>query len=564
MKKKCFLLLAFVISLLFPFAVNAKEKVYNICKEGCEYDRLLPVMVDINFLKEDYDVIVNFKDSGPYYYIEDETDYLMADTAEEGLCENIGGEYFYGDCYVNGESVNNNEFFSIVYIANPNLSSVTLNGVEEKTEIKLSPFIDSSEFLMAFSFPGVLFTNFTLNNMKYDSSVYFASNQKPVEGTLNNCEIRHAILTYGTVTVTVENSNINNVYALGSEEDETGQYLGLVDAGNSLVIIKDKSNTFAHTMFKYSEQAIREVESILNQYKAEHPAPQFNESYPIRENGESYASYRERLDEYYARRNAWWSIYDAWNTEYFEFVRQTIASKVNKNYFSIEENDVYDFIADYLSSLTGSSFNTFREHYLEYEAENPCPPALPYPNRNQYATDEAYEEAYNAYLEREHERYEWSLELIDDAYDYAADIFATSGESLLRIITKVLFGDDGDASNLFELGGGRIVFSEYKTKTTTLSNHLDLKAISEELQTDISGWQLSQDGIIEIRNGEIIPLQVGEVEIKKIIGDNIYTVKIVITPDMINPYTGQNKLIILLAAVTLLIGAYVYKQKRRA
>ena len=55
---------------LFPVVSYAETKTYNICKSGCDYDSLVPVWYDINTLTTDADVVVNFKDSGSYTFMD--------------------------------------------------------------------------------------------------------------------------------------------------------------------------------------------------------------------------------------------------------------------------------------------------------------------------------------------------------------------------------------------------------------------------------------------------------------------------------------------------------------
>ena len=551
---------------LFPFVGNAEEKVVNICKEGCEYDRLLPAVVDINFLEEDYDVIVNFKDAGPYYFIEDERDYLLADNTESYVCEQLlGGEYDLGDCYRDGVSIRDREFFNALYFVNKNLSSITVNGVEEKTTIRMTPLLSASEFLMAFSFPGVLMTNFTFNNLNFESSLYFASGGEKIEGTVNNCDVKYSLLAYGNVKLSIENSKILNVISIGEEINTDEIAFPQASVGNPKIIMKNNSNTYAEKgMGKISEDDLVGFNLSVKEYKDTHPYPVCEVNildYPRREPNESLADYNERLKEFHRKIEEYENAVKEWDDAYLEFFLPILEERFHKDYLHLAENNPNDFFPLFINTSEGS-FENFRRKYEEYAAQNPPPQRLPYPQKNKFATEEEYQAALDAYNESSNERYKWSLALLDDAYDYTTGMLADSGDALIKLFSMIVFGDAGDYSNLVEIGGGRIVFSDYKATESPISKHLTLREIAEEWETTLDGWELSENGIIEIRNGEIIPLKVGEVVMTKTEGDKEYTLKVVISPDMLNPNTKRNISFILLL-IGLGLGTYYTTKKRR-
>ena len=94
--KKLYLLI--IIALFVPFIVNAKTKTYEICQDGCEYDRLADVIIDVNLLQEEDDVVINFKDAGPYYLIKDERDFEYIQSKMEEVCTTNGGTWDGFDC----------------------------------------------------------------------------------------------------------------------------------------------------------------------------------------------------------------------------------------------------------------------------------------------------------------------------------------------------------------------------------------------------------------------------------------------------------------------------------
>lgn len=567
MKKK---LLIVLLLLLLPFHIQAKEKVFNICKEGCEYNRLLDVMIEANMIDEETEITINFKDEGPYYFLEDEADYSIIEEYEITVCTKLGGEYSWGQCTRNGESLNDKEMFSIVLFANMNLKKVTMNGVEGKTTIALSKMFDSSAFLSALSFPGVLFSDFEFNNIKYNTSVFFGGisyeGASRIEGSLNNCEIAHGLLAYGDTIVTVENSKLNNIYAIGIELGEE-DYLPVAH-GKAIIVLKGKNNTFAHKTFTYTEEFMATLRQTVvaaeSAYLAEHPAPTFTEQKPERGNDETWNDYSARIAPYLERRNAYLEEYSAWLDNYIDVTYAAIVS-VSGDYFDNHEanyENVYNLYGNWLSS-TAEGLLSFKDAKEEYALEHPIPQRYPKPKRTDYATEEEYNAAYDLFLEGETAYNEWWQGLRPEVYDFTTDFFSSIGEQFLNLLLEVLFPGSKDISGLVEFAGGNVIVTDTETRTVSITSTLSLQEIADSFHTSIEEWEVMDQSIIEIRDGKIIPLKVGETEIRKVNDGNAYYVTIIVTPDMINPGTGQHILIIVLSLLGVLTVLQIITKKRR-
>ena len=565
MKNKLFIGLLLITFLLIPYAGNAKIRTYDICKEGCEYNNILDVWSKVNLLNDNDDIVINFKDEGPYYYIENETDLVKAKNLGKALCERIGGEYDedFIDCLVDGQSVKDTEFFGITYISNPKLSSVKINGVSNKTTIKMSPLMDASAFLSALSFSGVLFTDFEMNNIKFDSSVYFANNNEDrQEGVMNNCEVGHAILVFGNTGLDIYNSKLRNVYAVGSDWEEDQYYFNEPTVGNPLILLKNNTNTFKNDYIKYSQKMLNDFNEEFEKYKEKNPEPE----YPNLEGGyyknddESWQEYHERIDTYNEKMRQYSEDYELWMNNITDFYQDLVYDKFGRKP-NITKESILEVITMMISN---DGYKRFEDYYNEYVEDNPMPVCRNIV-REDYATEEEYQNAIQDETSCWEEYEEWWHGLVEPGYESTKTIFANEGEALLNLLMSIIFpGNDGTLSTIFEISGGNIKFSEYKTKTTSFSSNLSLEEIATELQTSTDDWKLSKEGIIDIKNGKIIPLAVGEVEISKVTDDNYYVVKIVVTPDMLNPKTGSKLLLGLLTiSIMTLLGIKSLKRTKK-
>ncbi len=239
--KKRFLLLIIMI-LVIPSFVNAKEKVYNICKSGCEYSKIIDVWSDINKLNDNVDVIVNFKDAGPYSFMDGYEnyigDYINADTYEVPL---ISGEDYYSYCLDGDNKIDLDDekvydyntsthkcllikgdekrYKTSPYIYNSNINSVTINGYDkERTVIDIVGAGDEDSILHPYArlfFMGAVNTKLSyFKNLDIIGSFYGGSELNDDSIIIaDNCNFRYGILTYG-VKMNITNSNINRVYSL--------------------------------------------------------------------------------------------------------------------------------------------------------------------------------------------------------------------------------------------------------------------------------------------------------------------------------------------------------------
>lgn len=518
-------LLTLLILLIIPITVSAKTKTYEVCQEGCEYNRLAEVIIDANLLRDEYDVVINFKDEGPYYLIKDEQDFQYIENKIEEVCTANDGVWDGYDC-------RSNDYYQILgsktYIFNSKLSSVTFNGVENKTMIYPTGIFSMSELLNALTFPGIINSNFEMNNIKLTSSAYFSAIEKDVKGKINNCDIKHGILVSGNVNLEISNSKINNVYSIGSELFEEEITENIYDSLKDPVVIIDKSTTtFYKKYFKYSEKVLNDLFTQLEEY-IENYEYDFNVPYPLEEN---YASY----DDYLAAVDSWVQEYEEWELNSIENFTDIIKSI--KGSAGLDREDYLQLITSFM--IDGAEFSEqYNDLIEEYISEHPMP-------------DENNTDEYQQWLKEFNQ--EFGSIIINE------NLFPSTDEVMLKLFSGILFpGDDGTFSNVIELANGKVYFKDGIEKSIQMNQNLDFQGITQVLGTSIDGWEMSNNDIIKISNGKIIPLKVGSVELRKQTQDDIYVINIEITPDMlINPNTGTGISIIIIITI-LLVSSITY------
>ena len=546
------LILPILLFLMFmPFVVNAKTKTYDICQNGCEYDRLADVIIDVNLLQEEYDVVINFKDSGPYYLIKDERDFEYIQSKMEDVCTSNGGTWDGYDCI-------STETLDIIggntYIYNSNLNSVILNGVENKTTIYPTGIFSISEFLSALTFSGVLQSNFEFNNLNFESSLYFASVTKAISGKINNCDVKHSTLVFGNVNLDIYNSTINNVYSLGSElliddysvsQEKFDELKEQYDLKDPIVRIDKKTTSFHKKYFKYTEKDIEATISKLKEFYDNNPMPKYEGQYPEREDYQSNQEYFNAIREYWSGHDAWVKEHqeeiNEWEAKQEQLISEIIAEfREKKGAKELDKNDYLDLIL----SFTGD-IHIVLEDYYEFEQQYIQDHPKPEVNTPEY---EAW---YKEFSEEVGHR------MID------GDIFPSSGEIILKIISSIIFpGDDGNFSNMVEFSKGKIYFIDNNHIITPINKKIDLKEISQVFGTSLDGWTLSRNDIVKISGNEIIPLKAGTVVLSKQTADDIYIINIEITPDMLNnPETSTGTIHILILILSTLILFFFLKKK---
>ena len=125
----------------------------------------------------------------------------------------------------------------------------------------------------------------------------------------------------------------------------------------------------------------------------------------------------------------------------------------------------------------------------------------------------------------------------------------------------------------YEEGGqnnGKITTSVCKNKTVNIKNKTSLKNIKEEFGYEIDDtWTFNPEGIVELRNGELVPLKVGKVTISKEINGEVQNLTIDVTDVqkqnnvVVNPKT-RSTLIVVITLILGLLGSvfYVFKNKK--
>lgn len=294
MKIKRMLLITLLGILFSPLVTRAETKTYEICKSNCQYNELLTVWKEINYLKEDYDVIINIKDEGPYSFLDgidnyfdesfDEYDYEQYEVPlvyDPNITE--GRPYYCDD---NGVRVNLNnsrvidyntrdgicvleseeDYKVSTYIINNKINSITINGnPSTKTKIDIVGAEEEGSLFAGFDrffFTGLLNTKrASYNNIELNGSFYMAANtsNKPIIN-IDNCDFKYGVLAYN-VEATISNSNLNRIYSLSSGTkvylDTNNKYL------NNLYVFPDLNAIHNDNSHNFSNDYTEEEEAAL-------------------------------------------------------------------------------------------------------------------------------------------------------------------------------------------------------------------------------------------------------------------------------------------------------------
>ena len=242
---KRLMLLLFVLFLFTPCIVHARTKTYDICKSGCEYNNILNVWQDINRLESNYDVVINFKDNGPYSFLDDFEDINFEDddfeTYEVPLVVDYSTYYGYA-CDDNGTKIYLNDdrvydyntrimkcylieeedyWETSTFLFNSQLNSITVNGYKDgKTTIDVVGSLEEGSLFKGLE--RLFFTGFAnakeanYNNINLIGSFYVGA-QSSMQSRVyaNNCDFNYGILAYNS-DLTITNSSVHNVYSLGN------------------------------------------------------------------------------------------------------------------------------------------------------------------------------------------------------------------------------------------------------------------------------------------------------------------------------------------------------------
>ena len=539
-------LLIIIMIFLFPLVVKAETKTYEICQEGCEYDRLAPVIIDVNLLQDEYDVEINFKDEGPYYLIKDEQDYTTMLSRIEEECINNNGTWDGYDC-INPESIiigTSSMFF------NSRLKSLTLNGVENKTKIFPTGIFSMSEFLNALTFSGILQTDFELNNLYFASSIYFTAVTKDVKGTINNCDIKHGILAYGNEYIEIKNSKINNVYAIGKDFAEENALITAegkeMDIKNPTIIIDKQTTSFYKKFYKYTEDNMQEIFAELREFYDNNPEPKFSEPYPQIEDYQTEDAYWDAISIYWRNENQWNIEHQDEYKEWKKAKEQVIEKTSHKfyEYKGTSENweatllELIESISNDTTNLL-EDYHNFEEKYMQ---EHPMPVI---------GTDE-----YDIWYQ------EYQKEL--DHHLINGSLLPTSGEIVMKLLSMIIFpGDDGSFSNVIEIGEGKIYLRTNNYKKLPIDKKSSINDIIKEIKEPIEKIEFSKNDIVKIEDDTIIPLKVGIVELRIQTKNEVIYLTIEVTEEMLNPKTKANITAVIIIILIISTVLFIVPKKNR-
>ena len=145
-------ILLFII-LLLPFVVNAEEKVYEICQDGCEYNSVQEVF---DLIRDPYNT-----NSVPEMAIYDLT-IIIKDDATYNVDFREFREY---------SQVGNQNYFGTGYVTNTNAYKFTLKGVDPEHRPTIYSGTDQMSFWFKYG-KELIFENIIMKNVETDNSFH--------------------------------------------------------------------------------------------------------------------------------------------------------------------------------------------------------------------------------------------------------------------------------------------------------------------------------------------------------------------------------------------------------
>ena len=424
--------------------------------------------------------------------------------------------------------------------------------------------------------------NVTINNAVFEGSFYALSPYNHNEINVNNSDFTKSnIITFGDLTMNINNSKISNIYDIGNSaydynSDSTSHfYDGFFTSSKEPTIYVNNNCTFTGGVAKRNDEFIQEsYENMMKFYEDLFNVDDnmilllrnimgeedFNSVLPPENFGNVpvVTSVRKPSTPNY-RKNSWCSYYysikDYSKKEKIYHSFYAGGSDCNEEYYNQMMEAYNQDMELYNTNLTYYNYWTEEEKYKEYSE---------YVNKlyNKMKESKNYN---NAYLPMVSYFCETMLTALENGLLLDIDEFYNSGNALNYVskalgttditssvydgISKVFDGmsyliwqTEENPSILYSGGTSKILFTHDAEDKTELSNN-KLKVSKyfnfDKYEYDNINWTYSNPGIIEIKGENIKPLKVGStVATGSLNKDNVIRIKMDVTEDMINPKTG--------------------------
>ena len=530
-------LLAFLI-LLIPFIVSAEDVTYEVCKSGCTYDSVDATYQAIKTLdtSKQYNITINIKD-GETYNIQQST---------------LERNFFNGNNPIKDSSI-------LVKGTGSTRPTITSDSVSYNLNV-------------------ICLKNVTLDNVNFESNnaIYFSAHGNSV-GVLN---IKNSNIKAPNIDITGDDSILDNVNASTSDF-----HFQPAENRNNSVIKNSKIGPLNST--NDNKVTIRFYAKIENTEITAPIVESFDGLTLIDStvNG-NISAYKPQI---YKNTKINGHVSLVINKVEFDNVEITDGLDISRTYC---ENDSESFFNDYQSYIKNSKIHgenplviRSRERYVlmidntdlddSSNHANSCSvvtiaPAAQYcPKSNPVGKKimPSYlgrEEQYNQYGANFNISVFVNNSKINCAATYSDAPNIQALNQFIDYQTKwskpIVRGDTLEGNvNVVEKNDG-IIFIE-NAATDTLVLNVDLEKPIADYFKDIlpegsvlGNWFIEDESILKVENNKIVPLKVGTTAIYGVVDNNVYSVFITVTDDMVNPGTGYNmsNVIILIVVLTLI------------
>ena len=478
-----------IVLAFFPIFVYAEDLEYHICKEDCEYQELETVMSELNALRgTSYDVTI---------YIDDNATYELTDN-----------NYLYNKRgWVNGNYMSRINTLTIIGTAER--PTITSNNLHQDFN-----YVDRSLFIETWS-------DITIKNINFDmpSSILFGSKGiVTIENVDMNCT---AYYTYSTATDNkINNVNINGYFSINKGSITNAKINGLLYiekevTGNNLTIngymevrgtLNINNTVIDATNHEYGLKVIYE--------------DCFGDCSAYQYNHESYiknTTIKNAQEEAILYQRGTGNHQNPLYIDNADLSNNPTSIVMYNNYPSLNDNyDGYSVITTN-SKISGAETGIALDDWYYRDDLNMELPVIPADTR-----------ALNMY------------------FDYT--------NTWTKEINRVDSVDKKESAmaNVVETNNGKIIIEKQAAANIVLNvdKEINFTKYFEEKGLVLSEVEILDNSIVKFEDGKLIPLKIGETDIKFQTNGSTYVLHVSITEAKVNPITSDKIVLLVIIFVT--------------
>lgn len=526
----------YLIILLIPFIVSAEDVTYEVCKSGCAYDSVDATYQAITTLdtSKQYNITINIKD-GETYNIQDST---------------LDRNFYNGSDLIKDSSL-------IIKGTGSTRPTITTDSTTKKLNV-------------------IYFKSVTIENVNFESSVGIrlgaTGNSR---GVLN---VKNSNLKSDIVGIYGDDSILDNVNVLANEfhfQPESGNVnsviknskINTLNSNNNKVTIRffatiENTEITAPTVQNYgivmkgstiNGNVVAEEKQVYKNSKINgHVSINLNQiEFDNVEITDGLNLHRTYCEMDYNPANDYESYIK--NSKIYGEVPLTIRSRDRYNLL-IENTDLDDTTKDNSCSITVNS----PQVQTCPKSNTPSKKLMPSYLKN----EDTFK---NISINVKNSKVNCAKTYSEDVNNAALDLFFDYQTKWSKPIVRS--NDLESTANVVERNNGNIYIEAGAEDTLKLNVDLE-KNISEYFKDIIPNgsvlgdWFIEDESILKVENGKIIPLKAGTTAIYSVIDNNVYSVYITVTDDMVNPGTGGSIHNVILLIVVLSLIALILHLKR--